>query len=149
MENLHLCGGRFPHRLRSMSPRACSDLPRGDKMDVNEEAKKIIESVKSDNTVKSLSDLKLEQLTKRLDDLEKLNKELIAANKELYAYAAAKDQAKAEISQTATEPINSNNAAEVKPSIGVVTPSSAPEDEPSVTNVMVKLGYPKTSPDGQ
>lgn len=118
-------------------------------MDVNEEAKKIIESVKSDNTVKSLSDLKLEQLTKRLDDLEKLNKELIAANKELYAYAAAKDQAKAEISQTATEPINSNNAAEVKPSIGVVTPSSAPEDEPSVTNVMVKLGYPKTSPDGQ
>jgi hypothetical protein len=117
-------------------------------MDANEEAKKIIESVNSDNTVKSLSDLKLEQLTKRLDDLEKLNKELIAANKELYAYAAAKDQVKAEISQTATEPINSN-AAEVKPSIGVVTPSSAPEDEPSVTNVMVKLGYPKTSPDGQ
>ena len=117
-------------------------------MDVNEEAKKIIESVNSDNTVKSLSDLKLDQLTKRLDELEKLNKELIAANKELYAYAASKDQAKAENSQPTIEPINSSSA-EVKPSIGVVTPSSAPEDEPSVTNVMVKLGYPKTSPDGQ
>lgn len=122
--------------------------PRGDNMDANEEAKKIIESVNSDNTVKSLSDLKLEQLTKRLDDLEKLNKELIAANKELYAYAASKDQAKAENSQPTIEPIN-DSTAEVKPSIGVVTPSSAPADEPSVANVMAKLGYPKTSPDGQ
>lgn len=118
-------------------------------MDVNEEAKKIVESVNSDNTVKSLSDLKIEQLTKRLDDLEKLNKDLIAANKELYAYAASQNQAKAEISQPSREPVINSDTAEVKPSVGVVTPSSAPTEEPSVERVMVKLGYPKTSPDGQ
>ena len=141
-------------------------------MEANKEAQKVIESSQSGQVIKSLSDLRIDKLEAKLSQIEKLNNDLIAANKELYAFVAnnysqerpAEQKASADMSShehaylhasegnggAVTYQQNQQNplAGQVQqPSIGVVTPPTAPMDEPSVDNVMRIMGY--NSPDGQ
>lgn len=122
-------------------------------MEPNKEAQKVIESSQSGQVIKSLADLRIDKLETKLSQIEKLNNDLIAANKELYAFVAnnysqerpAEQKASADISSHQQNPL----AGQAQPSIGVVTPPTAPTDEPSVDNVMRIMGYPQNSPDGQ
>ena len=121
-------------------------------MEPDKEAQKVIESSQSGQVIKSLSDLRIDKLETKLSQIEKLNNDLIAANTELYAFVAnnysqerpAEQKASADMSSHQQNPL----AGQVQqPSIGVVTPPTAPTDEPSVDNVMRIMGY--NSPDGQ
>lgn len=140
-------------------------------MEANKEAQKVIESSQSGQVIKSLSDLRIDKLEVKLSQIEKLNQDLIAANKELYAFVAnnytqerpAEQKASADMSSHQQNPLagqvheqthlfaseGNGSAVTYQPSIGVVTPPTAPMDEPSVDNVMKLMGYPTTSPDGQ
>lgn len=123
-------------------------------METEKEAQKVIESSQSGQVIKSLADLRIDKLETKLSQIEKLNNDLIAANKELYAFVAnnytqerpAEQKTSADMSSHQQNPL----AGQVQqPSIGVVTPPTAPTDEPSVDNVMRIMGYPQNSPDGQ
>ena len=141
-------------------------------MEPEKEAQKVIESSQSGQVIKSLADLRIDKLETKLSQIEKLNQDLIAANKELYAFVAnnysqerpAEQKASADMSShehaylhasegnggavTYQQNQQNNLAGQVQqPSIGVVTPPTAPTDEPSVDNVMRIMGY--NSPDGQ
>ena len=139
-------------------------------MEPEKEAQKVIESSQSGHVIKSLSDLRIDKLENKLSQIEKLNQDLIAANKELYAFVAnnytQERPAEQKASTSADMSSQSNNlagqvheqthlfanegngsAVTYQPSIGVVTPPTAPVDEPSVDNVMRIMGY--SSPDGQ
>ena len=141
-------------------------------MEPEKEAQKIIESSQSGQVVKSLSDLRIDKLENKLSQIEKLNQDLIAANKELYAFVANNysqekpaEQMKASADMSSHEHAylhasegnggavtyqqdqQNTLAGQSQPSIGVVTPPTAPTDEPSVDNVMRIMGY--NSPDGQ
>lgn len=122
-------------------------------MEANKEAQKVIESSQSGQVIKSLSDLRIDKLETKLSQIEKLNNDLIAANKELYAFVANNYSQERPAEQKASADMSShqnNLAGQVQqPSIGVVTPPTAPTDEPSVDNVMRIMGYPQNSPDGQ
>lgn len=120
-------------------------------MEANKEAQKVIESSQSGQVIKSLADLRIDKLETKLSQIEKLNQDLIAANKELYAFVANNYSQERPAEQIASADMSSqsnNLAGQVQqPSIGVVTPPTAPADEPSVDNVMKMMGY--SSPDGQ
>ena len=123
-------------------------------MEPEKEAQKVIESSQSGQVIKSLSDLRIYKLENKLSQIEKLNQDLIAANKELYAFVANNysqerpAEQKASISADMSSHQQNPLAGQVQqPSIGVVTPPTAPTDEPSVNNVMRIMGY--NSPDGQ
>ena len=121
-------------------------------MEPETEAKKIVESVKSGNIVKSITDIRLDKMEQQLSQIEKLNQDLIAANKELYAFVANNYTQERPAEQKASADMSSQDqqnplAGQAQPSIGVVTPPTAPTDEPSVDNVMRIMGY--NSPDGQ
>ena len=121
-------------------------------MEPEKEAQKVIESSQSGQIIKSLSDLRIDKLENKLSQIEKLNQDLIAANKELYAFVANNySQEKPAEQMKASADMSSHQqntlAGQVQPSIGVVTPPTAPTDEPSVDNVMRIMGY--NSPDGQ
>ena len=140
-------------------------------MEPEKEAQKVIESSQSGQVIKSLADLRIDKLESKLSQIEKLNQDLIAANKELYAFVAnnysqerpAEQKASADMSShehaylhasegnggTVTYQQDQQNtlAGQSQPSISVVTPPTAPTDEPSVDNVMRIMGY--NSPDGQ
>ena len=122
-------------------------------MEPETEAKKIVESVKSGNIVKSITDIRLDKMEQQLSQIEKLNNDLIAANKELYAFVANNYTQERPAEQKASADMSSHQqntlAGQAQPSIGVVTPPTAPTDEPSVDNVMRIMGYPQNSPDGQ
>ena len=124
-------------------------------MEPDKEAQKVIESSQSGQVIKSLADLRIDKLETKLSQIEKLNNDLIAANKELYAFVANNYSQERPAEQTASTSADmssqSNNlAGQVQqPSIGVVTPPTTPVDEPSVNNVMRIMGYPQSSPDGQ
>ena len=140
-------------------------------MESNKEAQKVIESSQSGQVIKSLSDLRIDKLETKLSQIEKLNNDLIAANKELYAFVANNysqekpaEQMKASADMSSHEHAylhasegnggavtyqQNTLAGQSQPSIGVVTPPTAPTDEPSVDNVMRIMGYPQNSPDGQ
>ena len=122
-------------------------------MEPEKEAQKVIESSQSGQVVKSLSDLRIDKLENKLSQIEKLNQDLIAANKELYAFVANNysqekpaEQMKASADMSSQDQQNTL-AGQPQPSIGVVTPPTAPTDEPSVDNVMKIMGY--NSPAGQ
>ena len=122
-------------------------------MEPEKEAQKVIESSQSGQVIKSLADLRIDKLETKLSQIEKLNQDLIAANKELYAFVAnnysqekpaEQMKASADMSSHQQNPL----AGQVQqPSIGVVIPPTAPTDEPNVDNVMRIMGY--NSPDGQ
>lgn len=121
-------------------------------MEPDKEAQKVIESSQSGQVIKSLSDLRIDKLETKLSQIEKLNQDLIAANKELYAFVANNyTQEKPAEQMKASADMSSHQqntlAGQSQPSIGVVTPPTAPTDEPSVDNVMRIMGY--SSPDGQ
>ena len=121
-------------------------------MEPETEAKKIVESVKSGNIVKSITDIRLDKMEQQLSQIEKLNQDLIAANKELYAFVANNYTQERPAEQKASADMSSQDqqnplAGQAQPSIGVVTPPTAPTDEPNVDNVMKLMGY--NSPDGQ
>lgn len=136
-------------------------------MEPDKEAQKVIESSQSGQVIKSLSDLRIDKLEVKLSQIEKLNQDLIAANKELYAFVANNYSQERPAEQKASADMSSQNnlagqvheqthlfasegngsAVTYQPSIGVVTPPTAPTDEPSVDNVMKIMGY--SSPDGQ
>ena len=126
-------------------------------MEPEKEAQKVIESSQSGQVVKSLADLRIDKLETKLSQIEKLNQDLIAANKELYAFVANNytQERPAEQKASTSADMSSQNqqnplAGQVQqPSIGIVTPPTAPMDEPNVDNVMKLMGYPTTSPDGQ
>ena len=140
-------------------------------MEPEKEAQKVIESSQSGQVIKSLSDLRIDKLETKLSQIEKLNNDLIAANKELYAFVANNYSQERPAEQKASADMSSHEHAYLhasegnggavtyhqntlagqvqQPSIGVVTPPTAPTDEPSVDNVMRMMGYPTTSPDGQ
>ena len=140
-------------------------------MEPDKEAQKIIESSQSGQIIKSLADLRIDKLESKLSQIEKLNQDLIAANKELYAFVAnnytqerpAEQIASADMSSHQQNPLagqvheqthlfaseGNGSAVTYQPSIGVVTPPTTPTDEPSVDNVMRIMGYPQNSPDGQ
>ena len=121
-------------------------------MEPDKEAQKVIESSQSGQVIKSLADLRIDKLESKLSQIEKLNQDLIAANKELYAFVANNySQEKPAEQMKASADMSSHQqntlAGQSQPSIGVVTPPTAPTDEPSVDNVMRIMGY--NSPDGQ
>ena len=139
-------------------------------MEPDKEAQKVIESSQSGQVIKSLADLRIDKLENKLSQIEKLNQDLIAANKELYAFVANNySQEKPAEQMKASADMSSHqqntlagqsherthlyasegngSAVTYQPSIGVVTPPTAPTDEPSVDNVMRIMGY--NSPDGQ
>ena len=141
-------------------------------MEPEKEAQKVIESSQSGQIIKSLADLRIDKLENKLSQIEKLNNDLIAANKELYAFVANNysqekpaEQMKASADMSSHEHAylhasegnggavtyqqdqQNTLAGQSQPSIGVVTPPTAPTDEPSVDNVMRIMGY--NSPDGQ
>ena len=121
-------------------------------MEANKEAQKVIESSQSGQVIKSLSDLRIDKLETKLSQIEKLNNDLIAANKELYAFVAnnySQEKPAEQIKASADMSSHQQNtvAGQSQPSIGVVTPPTAPTDEPNVDNVMKLMGY--NSPDGQ
>ena len=137
-------------------------------MEPDKEAQKVIESSQSGQVIKSLSDLRIDKLETKLSQIEKLNQDLIAANKELYAFVAnnytqerpAEQKASADMSSQSNNLAGqvheqthlfasegNGSAVTYQPSIGVVTPPTAPTDEPNVDNVMKLMGY--NSPDGQ
>ena len=138
-------------------------------MEPEKEAQKVIESSQSGQVIKSLADLRIDKLETKLSQIEKLNNDLIAANKELYAFVAnnytqerpAEQKASADMSSHQQNTLagqaheqthlfaseGNGSAVTYQPSIGVVTPPTAPTDEPSVDNVMKMMGY--SSPDGQ
>ena len=138
-------------------------------MEPEKEAQKVIESSQSGQIIKSLADLRIDKLENKLSQIEKLNNDLIAANKELYAFVANNYTQERPAEQKASADMSSNqqntlagqvheqthlfasegngSAVTYQPSIGVVTPPTAPTDEPSVDNVMKMMGY--SSPDGQ
>ena len=138
-------------------------------MEPEKEAQKVIESSQSGQIIKSLADLRIDKLENKLSQIEKLNQDLIAANKELYAFVAnnytqerpAEQKASADMSSHQQNTLagqvheqthlfaseGNGSAVTYQPSIGVVTPPTAPTDEPSVDNVMRIMGY--SSPDGQ
>ena len=122
-------------------------------MEPDKEAQKVIESSQSGQVIKSLADLRIDKLENKLSQIEKLNQDLIAANKELYAFVANNYTQERPAEQKASADMSSNQqntlAGQAQPSIGVVTPPTAPTDEPNVDNVMKLMGYPTTSPDGQ
>ena len=140
-------------------------------MEPEKEAQKVIESSQSGHVIKSLSDLRIDKLENKLSQIEKLNQDLIAANKELYAFVAnnytqerpAEQKASADMSSHQQNTLagqvheqthlfaseGNGSAVTYQPSIGVVTPPTAPTDEPNVNNVMKLMGYPQNSPDGQ
>ena len=140
-------------------------------MEPEKEAQKVIESSQSGQVIKSLADLRIDKLETKLSQIEKRNQDRIAANKELYAFVAnnytqerpAEQRASADMSSNQQNTLagqvheqthlfaNEGNGSAVtyQPSIGVVTPPTAPTDEPNVDNVMKLMGYPTTSPDGQ
>ena len=123
-------------------------------MEPDKEAQKVIESSQSGQVIKSLADLRIDKLETKLSQIEKLNNDLIAANKELYAFVANNYSQERPAEQKASADMSSYQqntlAGQVQqPSIGVVTPPTAPTDEPSVDNVMRIMGYPQNSPDGQ
>ena len=139
-------------------------------MEPDKEAQKVIESSQSGQVIKSLADLRIDKLENKLSQIEKLNQDLIAANKELYAFVAnnytqerpAEQKASADMSSQSNNLAGqvheqthlfasegNGSAVTYQPSIGVVTPPTAPTDEPSVDNVMRIMGYPQNSPDGQ
>ena len=123
-------------------------------MEPETEAQKVIESSQSGQVIKSLADLRIDKLETKLSQIEKLNQDLIAANKELYAFVANNySQEKPAEQMKASADMSSNQqntlAGQSQPSIGVVTPPTAPTDEPNVDNVMKLMGYPQNSPDGQ
>ena len=139
-------------------------------MEPDKEAQKVIESSQSGQVIKSLADLRIDKLETKLSQIEKLNQDLIAANKELYAFVAnnysqerpAEQKASADMSSQSNNLAGqvheqthlfasegNGSAVTYQPSIGVVTPPTAPTDEPSVDNVMRIMGYPQNSPDGQ
>ena len=122
-------------------------------MEPETEAKKIVEIVKSGNIAKSITDIRLDKIEQQLSQIEKLNNDLISANKELYAFVAnnytqerpAEQKASADMSSQDQQNPLAGQAQQ--PSIGVVTPPTASTDEPNVDNVMKLMGY--NSPDGQ
>ena len=122
-------------------------------MEPDKEAQKVIESSQSGQVVKSLADLRIDKLETKLSQIEKLNQDLIAANKELYAFVAnnyTQERPAEQMKASADMSSHQQNtlAGQVQqPSIGVVTPPTAPVDEPNVDNVMKLMGY--NSPDGQ
>ena len=141
-------------------------------MEPEKEAQKVIESSQSGQVIKSLADLRIDKLESKLSQIEKLNQDLIAANKELYAFVANNysqekpaEQMKASADMSSHEHAylhasegnggavtyqqdqQNTVAGQSQPSIGVVTPPTAPTDEPNVDNVMKIMGY--NSPDGQ
>ena len=122
-------------------------------MEPEKEAQKVIESSQSGQVIKSLSDLRIDKLENKLSQIEKLNQDLIAANKELYAFVANNYSQERPAEQKASTSADMSShqqntlAGQAQPSIGVVTPPTAPTDEPSVDNVMRIMGY--NSPDGQ
>ena len=123
-------------------------------MEPEKEAQKVIESSQSGQVIKSLADLRIDKLETKLSQIEKLNNDLIAANKELYAFVANNySQEKPAEQMKASADMSSHQqntlAGQSQPSIGVVTPPTAPTDEPNVDNVMKLMGYPQNSPDGQ
>ena len=122
-------------------------------MEPEKEAQKVIESSQSGQVIKSLADLRIDKLETKLSQIEKLNNDLIAANKELYAFVANNSTQERPAEQKASADMSSHQqntlAGQAQPSIGVVTPPTAPVDEPNVDNVMKLMGYPTTSPDGQ
>ena len=122
-------------------------------MEPDKEAQKVIESSQSGQVIKSLADLRIDKLENKLSQIEKLNNDLIAANKELYAFVANNYSQERPAEQKASADMSSHQqntlAGQSQPSIGVVTPPTAPTDEPSVDNVMRIMGYPQNSPDGQ
>ena len=122
-------------------------------MESDKEAQKVIESSQSGQVIKSLADLRIDKLETKLSQIEKLNQDLIAANKELYAFVANNYTQERPAEQKASADMSSHQqntlAGQAQPSIGVVTPPTAPMDEPNVDNVMKLMGYPTTSPDGQ
>ena len=123
-------------------------------MEPEKEAQKVIESSQSGQIIKSLADLRIDKLENKLSQIEKLNNDLIAANKELYAFVANNySQEKPAEQMKASADMSSHQqntlAGQSQPSIGVVTPPTAPTDEPNVDNVMKLMGYPQNSPDGQ
>ena len=123
-------------------------------MEPEKEAQKVIESSQSGQIIKSLADLRIDKLENKLSQIEKLNQDLIAANKELYAFVANNySQEKPAEQMKASADMSSHQqntlAGQPQPSIGVVTPPTAPTDEPNDNNVLKLMGYPTTSPDGQ
>ena len=139
-------------------------------MEPDKEAQKVIESSQSGQVIKSLADLRIDKLESKLSQIEKLNQDLIAANKELYAFVANNytqekpaEQMKASADMSSHQQNTlagqsherthlyasegNGSAVTYQPSIGVVTPPTAPTDEPNVDNVMKLMGY--NSPDGQ
>ena len=111
-----------------------------------EVAKAAVASAGSE-TVKTITDLRIEQLeaklNARIDELIKINDELRAANKELYAVASAATAAEP---AKAAEPAPSNtvtvSAAVVgQPTAAEIAAQQKARDDAILAGVMAEMGY--------
>jgi hypothetical protein len=96
-------------------------------------------------TVKTVTDLRLEKLEARLDELLKVNAELRAANKELYALASTATAAEP-ATASASAPSSPVAAATVgQPDAAQIAAQQKAREDQLLAGVMAEMGYkPKT-----
>ena len=98
------------------------------------------------DTVKTVTDLRLEKLEARLDELLKVNAELRAANKELYALASTATAAEP-ATAAASAPSSPVAAATVgQPDAAQIAAQQKAREDQLLAGVMAEMGYkPKTT----
>ena len=108
-----------------------------------EEIAKIASSSAGSETVKTITDLRFEQLeaklNARIDELVKINEELRAANKELYAVASAATVK--ETPTTAAEPAPVSAAVVGQPDAAAIAAQQKAREDALLSGVMAEMGY--------
>lgn len=113
-------------------------------MTTNPTPEEIVQVAQSGTTgaVKSLTDLRLEKLEAKIDELMKINAELRAANQELYSFASQQSVPQA---QPAPEVRNSQvvpqSAQVVQPEVDQAALKA--KEEANLQSVLAELGYRK------
>ena len=113
-------------------------------MTTNPTPEEIVQVAQSGNTgaVKSLTDLRLEKLEAKINELEKINAELRAANQELYSFASQQSVP----AQSAPEEVRNSQvvpqaAQPVQPQIDEAAVKA--REEANLQSVLAELGYRK------
>ena len=114
-------------------------------MTTNPTPEEIVQVAQSGNTgaVKSLTDLRLEKLEAKINELEKINAELRAANQELYSFASQQSvpQPAAAQPEVRNSQVVPQAAQPVQPQIDEAALKA--KEEANLQSVLAELGYRK------
>ena len=140
-------------KLRASNGRVLT--PRSDHMTTPtpEEIAKMATASAGSETVKTITDLRFEQLeaklNARIDELMKINDELRAANKELYAVASAATAAAKPATAAEAAPQPSAAVPVGQPDPAVVAAEQKAKDDRLLAGVISEMGYhaKKSEPD--